>query len=315
MQFEQFVQTGSLTLSEGSIYERLRRHPGVEVDPYIFHASLIYDARFSPILEQVHREYLDIGQRNHLPMLALTDTWRANQDRVQQSRFKSYPVNQDNARFLIRLRESYGENAYPILIGGQIGPSGDAYLPEEALPAVEAERFHTPQLEALAEADVDILFAATLPALSEAQGIAAAMGKLDLPYVLSFVVRRDGTLLDGTSLGQAIETIDQASHRQPTGYAINCVHPAVFIDAMTRLEKRKPELLLRILSFQANTSARDPKELDEMVVLETEQPEILAGLMIQAYQLFHTPIMGGCCGTDGSHIACLASAYQDSLLE
>lgn len=39
-------------------------------------------------------------------------------------------------------------------------------------------------------------YAATFPAFSEAQGIAAAMAKTGMPYMLSFVIRRDGTLLD-----------------------------------------------------------------------------------------------------------------------
>jgi hypothetical protein len=34
MQIEQFLQTNSLALSEGSILERLRRNPAVEFDPW-----------------------------------------------------------------------------------------------------------------------------------------------------------------------------------------------------------------------------------------------------------------------------------------
>jgi homocysteine S-methyltransferase len=310
MQFDQFIRTASFALSEGSIYERLRRNPAVEFDPYIFHATLIYDARYASILEQVHREYLDVGQRYQLPMFALTDTWRANQERISQSRFREHKVNQDNARFIARLRDSYGPTASPIFIGGQIGPRGDAYTPEEALPPAEAEQFHTPQLEAFAEARVDFLYAATLPALSEAQGIAKAMAKQGLPYILSFVIRRDGTLLDGTPLALAIETIDGTTPKSPTGYAVNCVHPAIFIDGLAALEKYSPALTQRILSFQANTSAKDPKELDALSELETEKPEILAELMLKAHRQFHTPFFGGCCGTDTSHIECLASAHK-----
>jgi homocysteine S-methyltransferase len=313
MQFEQFIRTASFALSEGSIYERLRRNPTVEFDPYIFHATLIYDSRYALILEQVHREYLDVGQRYHLPMFTLTDTWRANQERIRQSKFRDHKVNQDNARFIAALRDSYGPDASPIFTGGQIGPKGDAYTPEEAPLSVEAESFHTPQLEALAEGQVDFLYAATLPALPEAQGIARAMAKQGLPYILSFVIRRDGTLLDGTPLDQAIDTIDNTAPKSPTGYAVNCVHPAIFSDGLAALEKQGSSLTQRILSFQANTSAKDPKELDGLSELETEKPEILAELMLQAHRQFHTPFFGGCCGTDTSHIECLASAHKASL--
>lgn len=313
MQFEQFAQTASFSLSEGSVYERLRRNPAVEFDPYLFHATLIYSTAYALVLEKVHREYLDVGQRYQLPIFALTDTWRANQERINQSMFRDYKVNQDNARFITKLRDSYGSAPSPIFVGGQIGPKGDAYTPEEALPPAESEQFHAPQLEALAEGQVDFLYASTLPALTEAQGIAAAMAKQGLPYILSFVIRRNGTLLDGTPLAQAIEIIDNTNPKPPTGYAVNCVYPTIFSDGLAALEKQSPGLTKRILSFQANTSAKDPKDLDGSSELETEKPEILADLMLQAYQEFHTPFFGGCCGTDTSHIECLASAYKASL--
>ena len=120
-------------------------------------------------------------------------------------------------------------------------------------------------------------------------------------------------MLDGTPLAQAIDTIDNATSKSPMGYAINCVYPTIFSDGMAVLEKHNLALTKRILSYQANTSAKDPKELDGMDELETEKPEILAELMLGAYHRYHTPFFGGCCGTDTSHIECLASAYKATL--
>ncbi len=199
------------------------------------------------------------------------------------------------------------------LIGGQIGPRGDAYTPEESLTPDAAERFHAPQLEALAAAGVDFLYAATLPAVAEARGIARAMAAQGLPYVLSFVIRRDGTVLDGTPLAEAIERLDAEAPCPAAGYAVNCVHPATLSEGLAALERHDPQLVRRILSFQANTSARDPKELDGLAELETEAPEILAGLMVNAHHRYGTLFLGGCCGTDTSHIECLARIYAASV--
>ena len=154
-----------------------------------------------------------------------------------------------------------------------------------------AEQFHTFQVEALAEAKVDFLLASTLPACSEAQGMATAMARTGLPYVLSFVIRRDGTLLDGTPLSQAIAKIDDTSPKPPTGYGVNCVHPAVFRAGLAVLERDGPGLSRRIVSFQANTSARDPKELDGRSELETESPVTLANAILEAYRQFRTPFL------------------------
>jgi homocysteine S-methyltransferase len=309
MQITNFLQTASFGLSEGSIYERLRRHPAVTFDPDLAHAALLYDPQGALVLEQVHREYLDVGQRYGLAMFALTDTWRANQERIARSRFKGAPVNEDNARFLVRLRDSYGAVAQPIFVGGNVGPRGDAYKPAQALDAVRSERFHTPQLQALAQGGVEFLYASTLPALSEAQGIAVAMSKIGLPYWLSFVIRPDGTVLDGTPLERAIATLDECL-RPPHGYAVNCVHPNVFEAGLTALRMRSPDAIQRLHSFQANASAKSPEEIDGSPELETGEPNSLAQAMLQSHQRFGTTFMGGCCGTDARHIESLAKQYK-----
>lgn len=306
---EAFLQSRSLGLSEGSIYERLRRHPAIAFDPYLAHAALIYDPKAVSLLEQVHREYLEVGQTHGLAMFALTDTWRANQERLERSQFKGAPVNQDNARFLTRLRDSYGPQTPPIFVGGNIGPRGDAYKPAEALAPAEAERFHTPQLEALVEGGVDFLYVSTLPAFCEARGIAAAMAKTGRPYWLSFVIRADGTLLDGTLLEQAIETLD-ALPKPPLGYAVNCVHPRVFLEGLRTVSKRNPAAVKRIQSFQANASEKSPEELDGLEELDTAEPETLAELMLQSHRQFGTAFLGGCCGTDTRHIQSVAKQYK-----
>ena len=204
-----FFSTGRFLLGEGSLYERLRRNPAVSFDPQLAHGGLIYDDAAAEVLESVHRAYLDIGQKYGLAMIATAATWRANAERVASSPFAGKDVNGDNVAFLRGLLESYAaRGGAAILLGGQIGPKGDAYKPEEALDSESAEAFHTKQVEALAVSGVELLCAQTLPALSEALGLARALAKTGFPYILSFVVRRNGCLLDGTPLAEAIRRID-----------------------------------------------------------------------------------------------------------
>jgi homocysteine S-methyltransferase len=295
---ERFPGTAGFLLSEASIYERLRRHEGVQFDPDLAHASLVYDRRGADLLALVHREYLDVGQRHGVPMIAFTDTWRASAERIQRSAFRDRAVNEDNTAFLREIRTGYGPTAHPIYIGGQIGPRGDGYRPGEAPPADEAQRFHSAQLERLAAAGVDFLYAATLPAFEEARGIARGMAAIGLPYVLSFVLRPSGTLLDGTPLERAVDEIDATTSVAPTAFAVNCVHPAVFLEALTAACARHAAVADRILSFQANASSLSPEELDRLAGLDADQPEILASGMIRAHEQFRTRILGGCCGTD-----------------
>ncbi len=308
--FETFLNQTNFALTEGSVYERLRRHASLEYDPYLAHASLVYDASAAEVLAQVHRAYLNVGQHHRLPMIALTDTWRASQERIERSRFRGRAVNQDNARFLCALCDDYPAEAAPLFIAGLLGCRGDAYRPEEALSKDEAAAFHAPQVQALAETDVDFLMASTLPAFSEAHGLAAAMAETNRPYTLSFVLRPEGVLLDGTPLRRAIEEIDGAVARPPVGYFVNCVHPTVLQAALTAGGIGHPALLRRIVGFQANTSARSPEELVGLTDLETEEPTAFAASIVQIHERFGIPILGGCCGTDTRHIEALARAYK-----
>lgn len=296
-------------LAEGSIFERVRRAPGLRFDPAIAHAGLIYDETGRAHLEAIHREYLAIGPRSGLPMVVLTDTWRASQSAIERSTFKGRPVNEDNVQFLLSICQTGLEKGYPHCIGGLIGPAGDAYRPDQALSEEHARAYHAAQIEALVASSVDFVLASTLPALSEALGMAAVLGASGKPYLLSFVVRNDGTLLDGTLLGKAIQTIDDSVSVPPLGYLMNCVHPTICLSTLDVLASTTPEKTSRFFGLQANTSGRTPEELDMLDTLETEAPEQFARGFLAISSRFPMRLVGGCCGTDARHIDALARAF------
>lgn len=297
-----------LLLGEGSMYERLRRSGAEAFDPMIAHAGFLYDDLGQQVLADTHREYLDIGQRYGMSMVAGTPTWRANTERIAGSGHASENVNADAVRFMRDLCDGYGHDATPILICGVIGPKGDGYLPDEAPSADEARAFHRPQIEALASAGVDYLSAFTLPDAGEALGIAQAMAEVDLPYQLSFVLRPDGTLLDGLPLADIIDKIDNDTARAPHSYASNCVHASVFASALRVTMASNPQAAARVVELNANTSAKSPEELDGLEELDTEAPNDFGRNLAMLYKEFGVNSLGGCCGTGTEHIEALARA-------
>jgi homocysteine S-methyltransferase len=81
MHFTDHIASANFALAEGSVYERLRRDPSIVFDPQIAHGGLIYDAAASKLLEWIHRDYLNVGQKYGMTMFALTDTWRCSKER------------------------------------------------------------------------------------------------------------------------------------------------------------------------------------------------------------------------------------------
>ncbi len=279
--------------------ERLRRHPGCSLDEHVAHAAFPRSPGPARILAGLYREYLEVAKQARLPMVCFSPTWRANPERLLRAGLTP-DVNRDGVLFLRRIMTEYDG----ILLGGLMGCRGDAYRPSQALGADEAASFHGAQAQALADAGCDFLFASTLPAASEAKGLAAAMARTGAPYVLSFLINAQGELLDGTPIPEAIAQIDATVSPAPLGYLANCVHPSIMARALEHCDAASRG---RMLGLQANTSAKSPDELEGSEHLETEDPERFAEAMVDLQRRFGLRILGGCCGTDARHIHSLAA--------
>ncbi len=303
--FEELLRTNRVILGEGAVIERLRRD-GTALDPQVVNSALIYDERGRAALGRICRQYLEIGREYDLPLLLSTPTWRASRDRIAAAGLSGRDLNGDNFRFLDNVRREYGDYGRRVAICGLLSCRGDAYRPQEALPADEACAYHAWQADMLARAGVDFLLASTLPALSEATGLARALAATGLPYLISFVVRPEGTLLDGTPLRDAVAAIDAAATPRPLAYMVNCTHASFFRAAIMHEAGSSAAVRERVVGLLANTAALSPEELDNSAALVEEEPARF-GRELAALQFeLGLKIVGGCCGTDDRHIRCLA---------
>ncbi len=145
------------------------------------------------------------------PFLATTPTRRANRERTAQAGYDK-TLLRDNVAFLKEVREQTGGES-GMYVGALMGCRGDAYRADDVLAAGEARVFHSWAADAFAEAGVEFLYAGILPALCEAIGMAQAMEQTGLPYLVSFMIRKNGRLMDGTPIAEAIAAIDAAVSR------------------------------------------------------------------------------------------------------
>ncbi|MGD1987553.1 MAG: homocysteine S-methyltransferase family protein, partial [Desulfobacterales bacterium] len=286
--------------------ERLRRNSAFELDPHIVNSAFIYEPQKRAALSGIYRQYLDIGRKYNLPLLLSTPTWRASRERIKNAGYEKKDVNGDNFRFFDEMRQSYGDYAHKIVICGLLSCRGDAYNQSEALSSKDARRFHSWQADRLAEAGVDFLLAATLPALSEALGLATALAATGKPYIMSFVFRAAGTLLDGTPLKEAISIIDDNIDPKPLAFMANCTHASIFKSAMLHDTHSSSTVRQRVVGLLANTAALDPEELNDSEELVEEDPQAFGKAVAGLHDELGMKILGGCCGTDDRHIDNLA---------
>jgi homocysteine S-methyltransferase len=148
--------------------------------------------------------------------------------------------------------------------------------------------------------------------LSEAIGLAQAQAATGLPYLISFVARPEGTLLDGTPLDTAIAAIDAAVTPRPLAYLINCTHASIFRSALLDARNSSPQVRSRVIGLLANTAALSPEDLNESAELIEEAPEFFGNSVAALRDELGMKVLGGCCGTDQRHIECLARTLDKS---
>lgn len=284
---------------EAAIVEQLRRSEEVRLHGTLVNAPLIYDPVARDIMSAIYLEYMNLAHDRNLPMLVCTPTWRANQTRVKESDV-SNTVNVDAVSFIRELRDSGGDRNTQVRIGGMIGCQNDCYHPDEGLSAPDAQQFHTWQIQELVRGGVDFLIAETLPNVQEALGIAKAMEITGVPYIISFVISRDGRVLDGSSLEAAINLIDSNTSQPPLGYMVNCAHPSFLCP-----EEQPGDIFTRLIGYQANASSFDHCDLDKADELQTDDVNEWRQLMLTLNNTYGVQILGGCCGTSIEHLACL----------
>lgn len=297
-------------ITEGSVIERLKREYKYPLDDFLSNTIMIYEKDGKSLLEKIYREYLDIAKSSDLPIMLLTPTWRANKERTSKANVDMKLINTDAFAFVDNIRKSYGSFSEKIYIGGLTGCKGDAYRPEEALNENDAYAFHKDQMQILADAGVDFLFASTLPALSEAIGIAKAMSETKKDYVISFVIRDNGKLLDGTFLTDAIRIIDDSVSTPPLFYLTNCIHPDVLHKSFLNLKDENDVLRKRLFGIQANSSNKSPEELDTLEELDADTPANWARGMVDLNKKYNLKILGGCCGTDARFISSIVDLLK-----
>jgi len=301
---KQLLEDNSLILMEAAIVEPLRRSTHINLHPVLVNAPLIYEQAGRDALSHLYQKYIDIARQSQKPFLMCTPTWRTNHSRVAETKINP-SINVDAVHFLQGIRDAQSTGRENIKIGGMVGCKNDCYRPEEGLSISEAQAFHGWQLGQLKQGGVDFLIAETLPAIEEAVGIAKAMEATGLPYFMSFVISRDGRVLDGTDLHTAIKTIDENTHNKPVGFMVNCAYPSFLCKA-----SQPSALFERLVGYLANASSMDHCDLDDAEELFIDSVSDWGREMLELNRSYGLKILGGCCGTNEDHLNYLVSNPQ-----
>ena len=305
--FRECIAAHSTVLMEGALSERLKREYRLTLDEHVTMARFYQTRVERAALAALWQGYAAIARQYSFPFLAATPTRRTNRETIALSGCGE-EVIAGNVALLRSVQEQSGIEMY---VGGQMGSRGNAYSGQNPPDVQAACDFHRWTADRFVKAGVDFLYPSLIPTLSEAAGIAQAIGPTGIPWVLSFTIQGDGRLLDGTAIDQAIGYIDTLTGNPPVCYMSNCVHPRFVYQALTQPFNQTERVRSRFWGIQANAAPLTLAELDDSPVLRTSAPEELADEMMKLATLGHIRIWGGCCGTDDRHMACIAKGLSD----
>lgn len=295
-------------LTDGGLETTLIFHYGIEL-PHFAAFTLLQYPEGRSALQKYYLPYLQLAQKYGSGFILETPTWRANADwgfKLGYSSSELAAINQRAVRFVRALGSAYIEQDIEVLVSGNIGPRGDGYVADQAMDPAEAMQYHSLQVDAFVRSKVDLITAMTINYSDEAIGIVKAARAQALPVVISFTVETDGRLPNGESLQEAIERTDMLTDHYAAHYMINCAHPAHF----QGLIDSSGGWLNRIRGIRANASTKSHAELDEATTLDAGNPRQLADAYGQLKRgLPALQVVGGCCGTDHSHIEQICKGF------
>lgn len=305
MDFISCYESKPIILMEGAIGERLKREFNMQGSDLVALADIIYRPGGKIALYKLWNQYINVAKLYSLPFIATTPTRRANMERIHKAGYDE-SIIKDN---VTALRELQIKTDIEMYIGGLMGCKGDAYKATEVLNIDKAKKFHTWAAEMFTREKVDFLYAGIMPVLSEAIGIAMAMEETNLPYIISFMLRDNGRLIDGTTIHDAILNIDNSVKIKPICYMANCIHPSILYKALSWDFNKTSLVRQRFRGIQANTSALPPEILDNSNKLRFSNCVELGKEVYKLTEIMDLKIIGGCCGTDDTHIDEIARIF------
>ncbi len=297
-----------LFLTDGGLETVLIFHKGLEL-PHFASFTLLEDEQGRNALREYFEGFLELARERGAGFILDTPTWRANPDWAELLGYDVSAldrVNRGAVAFAKQLRDEQATVDAPVLVNGVLGPRGDGYVADALMSAQEAEDYHAAQVRSFAGAGADMVSAITMTYAEEAIGIARAAGKAEIAVVISFTVETDGKLPSGQALGDAIAQVDFETDASVAYYMVNCAHPSHF----EHVVEQGGAWLGRIAGLRANASTLSHAQLDEAEELDAGDPVALgAGYVALRKSLRNVNVLGGCCGTDKSHVAAVAEAW------
>ncbi|MBI5951540.1 MAG: bifunctional homocysteine S-methyltransferase/methylenetetrahydrofolate reductase [Chloroflexi bacterium] len=251
----------------------------------------------------IHREYIEAGAQ-----LIITNTFGANRFKLGKHGLENRLVEINRAGVELARRAVAASFKEGVLVAGDVGPLGVRIAPYGRVKPEEARAAFAEQVQALADAGVDLIVIETMSDLYEiqeaihaAKSIAGADGRPPLPVIASVTFTRDDRTLLGDSPSQVAQKIHEAG---ADVIGVNCSGgPSQLLRILKQMKQAVPDG-----KFWVKPNAGWPEQVGGRIMYPADA-EYFGNYAI-AFREAGANIVGGCCGTTPQHIAAMKKAFE-----
>ena len=260
----------------------------------------IWNLEHPEIIRRVQRGYVEAGAQ-----VLLTNTFGGNRLRLELHG-REDRVDQLNRTAAVLARVEATAADHPVLVAGDIGPSGQimAAIGGSLTPEIARDVF-AEQARGLAAAGVDVMWVETMSDVSEA--VAAIQGAKDaardVPVIATMSFDTRGHTMMCVSPERAAEALLAAGAAAVGG---NCGNgPEEIIPVMEKMRAAFPDAVL-----VAKGNVGQPTLVGMEVAYETT-PEMMAGFA-RRFADAGANVIGACCGSTPPHLRAMAEALANA---
>lgn len=245
------------------------------------------------LVSEIHRDYVNAGAD-----VIETNTYGATRFKLapQGLETRVYEINRRGAELA---KAAAADRA---LVAGSVGPLGVEIEPLSALSYEETKDAFKEQVRGLVDGGVDLIVLETFGLVKEMEQAIRAVKEVapDLPIIAQVTVNDEGVLIRGASLESFIAGV--------SGYALDAVGLNCTIGPRSMLEALEHLKTLTTLPISVMPNAGVPQEVGGRYIYMTS-PEYIAEYAKRFIQT-GASIVGGCCGTNPSHIRAIRRAVR-----
>jgi homocysteine S-methyltransferase len=254
------------------------------------------------LVAAIHREYVEAGaeiiETNTFGATGLCLNRYGLADRVREVNRRAVEIARGAAR----------QAGRSVFVAGAVGPIGVGIPSSEAadVSLKQARRIFREQVEALLEANVDLIILETFPTLAEIREALAAVREAgEVPVVAQLTFQRDGRTWAGEEPGDVVRAL-QGEGANAAG--VNCVPgPQVALEIIEKMAAASG------LKLCAQANAGQPRLLERGVVYPMG-PQAFAEYVSRLVAA-GAAIVGGCCGTTPEHVEAMHAVLAGTTAE